>query len=100
MLLLSSADFFQKHFKKDSFWNTDGVTSSLDLDQAQRSVGPDLGPNCLQRLSAVGKSRCWLAELVNFVSHLIIMLNKNCMLIYVYYLIYQKFSESNIIIFK
>ena len=25
---------------------------SLDPDQARRSVGPDLGPNCLQKLSA------------------------------------------------
>ena len=25
-------------------------------DQDQRSVGPDLGPNCLQRLSADDKS--------------------------------------------
>ena len=28
------------------------VSNSLDPDQGQRSVGPDLGPNCLQRLSA------------------------------------------------
>ena len=27
-------------------------TVSLDLDQARRFVGPDLGPNCLQKLSA------------------------------------------------
>ena len=26
------------------------MTNSLDLGQRQRSVGPDLGPNCLQRL--------------------------------------------------
>ena len=31
------------------------VSNSLDLDQAQHSVGPDLGPNCLQRLSADDK---------------------------------------------
>ena len=36
---LSSADFFSKI----SFWNTIRVSNS---------VGPDLGPNCLQRLSA------------------------------------------------
>ena len=29
---------------------------SLDPDQDQPSVGPDLGPNCLQRLSADDKS--------------------------------------------
>ena len=41
MLLFSSADIF------------DG----LDPDQDQHSVGPDLGPNCLQMLSADDKSR-------------------------------------------
>ena len=28
------------------------MTNSLDPDQARHFVGPDLGPNCLQRLSA------------------------------------------------
>ena len=28
------------------------MSNSLDPDQAQHFVGPDLGPNCLQRLSA------------------------------------------------
>ena len=28
------------------------MTDSLETDQDQRSVGPDFGPNCLQRLSA------------------------------------------------
>ena len=32
------------------------VSNSLDPDQDRRYVGPDLGPNCLQRLSAVDKS--------------------------------------------
>ena len=32
--------------------------NSLDPDQDQHSVGPDLGPNCLQRLSADDKSGC------------------------------------------
>ena len=27
------------------------MSNSLDPDQAQHFVGPDLGPNCLQRLS-------------------------------------------------
>ena len=31
------------------------MSNSLDPDQAQHFVGPDLGPNCLQRLSAVDK---------------------------------------------
>ena len=34
------------------FFNTIQVSKSLDPDQARRFVGPDLGPNCLQRLSA------------------------------------------------
>ena len=38
-------------FSKKSFRNT--IKSySLDPDQAQRFVGPDVGPNCFQRLSA------------------------------------------------
>ena len=28
------------------------MSNGLDADQDQQSVGPDLGPNCLQRLSA------------------------------------------------
>ena len=34
------------------------VSNSLDPDQAQQYVRPDLGPNCLQRLSTDDKSRC------------------------------------------
>ena len=30
------------------------MSNSLDPDQARRFVGPYLGPNCLQRLSAGG----------------------------------------------
>ena len=33
------------------------VSNSLDSDQARLSVGPDLGPNCLQKLSAGRTSR-------------------------------------------
>ena len=32
------------------------MSNSLDPDQAIHFVGPDLGPNCLQRLSAYQKS--------------------------------------------
>ena len=35
------------------------VSYSLDQDQDRHSVGPDLGPTCLQRLSADNKSRRW-----------------------------------------
>ena len=34
------------------FFNTIQVSNSLDPDQALHFVGPDLGPNCLQKLSA------------------------------------------------
>ena len=33
------------------------MSKSLDPDQARHFVGPDLGPNCLQMLSADNKSR-------------------------------------------
>ena len=35
---------------KNYFRNTIRVSNSLDPDKAQHKVGPDLGPNCLQRL--------------------------------------------------
>ena len=38
------------------FFNTIRVSNSLDPDQARHYVGPDLGPNCLQRFSADNKS--------------------------------------------
>ena len=34
------------------FFNTNRVSKSLDPDQARHFVRPDLGPSCLQRLSA------------------------------------------------
>ena len=53
MPFLLSDDFFSKStFLENSFRNTIRVSNSLDPDQARHFVGPDLGPNCLQRLSA------------------------------------------------
>ena len=50
---LSSADLFQNQFFfKTSFRNTIRVSNKLDPDQARHFVGPDLGPNCLQKSSA------------------------------------------------
>ena len=51
---LSSADFVKKNQKKSkkSFKNATGMSNSLDPDQARHFIGPDLGPNCLHRLSA------------------------------------------------
>ena len=52
LLSVSSADFFSKK----SLRNTIRVSNSLDPDQDRLYVGPDLDPNCLQRLSAENKS--------------------------------------------
>ena len=42
--------------------NTIRVSNGLDLDQDRHCVGPDLGPNCLQRLSADDKGCCMVAR--------------------------------------
>ena len=82
MLLMSSANFFikffQEHCKSDKmlliidfvcwlfskltffkkyFWNTSGVSNSLDPEENGYSVGPDLGLNCLQgnQQTTIGK---------------------------------------------
>ena len=53
MFTLLSADFFKSNFfKKKSFRNTIRVSNSFDPDQDRRYVDPDLGWNCLQKLSA------------------------------------------------
>ena len=44
--------FFKIIFLKNSFRTTIRVSNSLESDQARHFVGPDLGPNCLQMLSA------------------------------------------------
>ena len=58
MLMLSSADFFFKFnsFKR-SFRNSIGMSNGLDPDQDRHVVGPDLGPNCLQRLSLISRQQ-------------------------------------------
>ena len=43
-------DFSIKYNNKKSFRNTQ-ESNNLDPDQDRHSVGTDLGPNCLQRLS-------------------------------------------------
>ena len=53
MLLLSSSDFFHFFSSKNSYMNR--VSSVLDPERNRRSVGSDLGPNRLQRLSADNK---------------------------------------------
>ena len=44
------------------FFNTIRVSNSLDPDQTRHFIRPDLGPNCLQRLSADNKSCPWRAK--------------------------------------
>ena len=55
--LLSAYFFFKINFWKNSFRNTIRVSNSLDRDQARHFVGPDLGPNSLQKLSTDNTSR-------------------------------------------
>ena len=45
-------------FSKNSYRNIIRVLNRLDPDQTQHFVGPDLGPNCLQRPSADNTRRC------------------------------------------
>ena len=53
MLLLLSADCFKNQFFfKNYFKNIIRVSNGLNQDQTGHFVSPDLGPNCLQRLSA------------------------------------------------
>ena len=49
--LLSTCTFSQKSFR-----NSIRVSNRLDTDQVRHFVWPDLGPNCLQRLSTDDKS--------------------------------------------
>ena len=42
--------FSKSTFLKNSFRNTIRVSNSLETDQGQQFVGPDLSPNCLKRL--------------------------------------------------
>ena len=50
--LSSSADFFQNKLFWKILLGTPSVSNSFDPDQTQCFVGPDLGPNSLQWLSA------------------------------------------------
>ena len=54
---LSSAHFFQNQLFEQLIQECHQSVNSLDLDQARLFVGPDLGPNCLHRLSADDTSK-------------------------------------------
>ena len=57
MLFCRLLVFFQNQLFGKILSGISSVSSSLDSDQARHSVGPDLGPNCLQKLSADDTSR-------------------------------------------
>ena len=52
-MLLLAADFFQNKFFQKVLSGTLSECQTVD----HHSIGPDLGPNCLQRLSA-DNQRC------------------------------------------
>ena len=49
-------------FSKKLFSGISSVSKSLDPDLARHFVGPDLGPNCLQRLSEDDRRCHWLVK--------------------------------------
>ena len=49
--------FFKINSFKRSFRNSIGMSNGLDPDQDRHVVGPDLGPNCLQRLSLISRQQ-------------------------------------------
>ena len=53
LLIFFKNNFFKKIFQE----HYQSVKCFLNSDQDQHSVGPDMGPNCLQRLSTDIKSR-------------------------------------------
>ena len=57
MLFCRLLIFFSQNITKNTSRNTIRVATSLDPGQARRFGGPDLGPKCLQRLSADDTSR-------------------------------------------
>ena len=57
MLMLLFADFFFKINFKKSYRNTIRESNGLDPDQELCFVCPDLGSNCLSRLSGDDKNR-------------------------------------------
>ena len=52
MLFCGPLVFSKSVFFKNSVRNNLLVSNRLDPDQARHFVRPDLGPNCLQKLSA------------------------------------------------
>ena len=57
MLFVADRLFSKSTTSKNSLRNTIRVTNSLNPDQARHFVRPDLGKNCLQKLSVNDTSR-------------------------------------------
>ena len=57
LLTFFKIDYFKKKFK-----TTIRVSNGLDPDHDRHFVSPDLGPNCLQTLSADDYSHCQTAS--------------------------------------
>ena len=68
--------FSEINLSKNSFRNTIRVSNVLDPDQEQHFDGPDLGLNCLQRLSEYDKSPIARKELSSLI------FEKYCLLIF------------------
>ena len=67
-LLIFSNQLFHKKFFLEYFWNIIRLSNSLDPDQAQQFVGPDLGLNCLQKLLSDDTSRRKINQLMTSTS--------------------------------
>ena len=57
IMVLSSGDFFQNQLFRKIISGIPSMSNSLDSDQARHFVRPDLGPNCLQKVSADDNGR-------------------------------------------
>ena len=75
--------FSKSTFWKISFRNSIRVSNSLDPDQARHFVRSDLGPNCLQRLSADGTISwfsviCWIFFSKLALSEILLQIPSEC----------------------
>ena len=58
-----SADFFQNQFFQNNYFRNTISVNSLDPDQARHFVVHDVGPNCLQKVSADDNSEVYILTL-------------------------------------
>ena len=78
--------FSKSTFSKNYLRNTFKVSNSSDPDQARRSVGPDLDPNFLQRLTADDTGR----QVVKVLIYLVVKCQPSSILIQSYCLTIMK----------